>query len=131
MSFLDWLFGDREPSALESVADQERKRFWAVQHALDGPYGDNATNPALYGSHAYNATLGQMRDPLLRRQFKATTPSGLAEKSRSTRPIPPTQFSGSPTETVTAYLKDAPLDSIFLETRVPFDLPQETPFSGH
>lgn len=149
MSFLDWLFGDTEGSRLESHAfDEERQRFRAVQDALDGPYGDNATlysrtaklvsvanfpepknfaahlmlqfldrcdelniphprydigiqmlaaaaglcaaerltdlppNPALYGSHAYTATLGHMRDLLLRQQVKAIQPSATLDASR-------------------------------------------------
>lgn len=40
----------------------------------------------------------------LQKQLKENT-DRLAEKSRSTRPIPPTQFSGLPAENIAAYLR--------------------------
>jgi hypothetical protein len=53
-----------------------------------------------------------------------------AERLRSARPVAPSQFKGSPIDTVKAYLGDTFLDSIFLEGRVPFHIPDETRFSG-
>lgn len=55
----------------------------------------------------------------------------LKERTNSKRPIPPSDFKGSPRETVQTYLADTGLDDIFLDTRVPFNLPDEQRFSGH
>jgi hypothetical protein len=51
-----------------------------------------------------------------------------AEAKRSSRPIPPSQYDGSPSQVVQAYLKDTPLERVFLEPRIPFEIPDRTRF---
>jgi hypothetical protein len=52
----------------------------------------------------------------------------LAEGSRASRPLAPTQHKGSPAEIVEAYLGSTMLDAIFLESRVPFIVPEGVRF---
>jgi hypothetical protein len=181
--------------------------FYALERFTDLP-----PNPAQWGTHAYNAAVGQLRDLLIRQQFKATDPAatlaalseaivssliaiakalpapaqgfdpssvdipsattiplvdllpnagavieqsiepftsaranpfGLftwirerlaenakraAEATRSPRPVPPSQHPGSPRQIVRAYLADTPLERLFVESRVPFEIPERIRF---
>jgi hypothetical protein len=46
----------------------------------------------------------------------------VAEKSRSIRPLRPTDHPGTPAEIVSAYLKETPFERIFFQSRVPFSI---------
>jgi hypothetical protein len=51
-----------------------------------------------------------------------------AEAKRSPRPISPSQYAGSPSQVVLAYLKDTPLERVFIESHVPFAIPERIRF---
>jgi hypothetical protein len=59
------------------------------------------------------------------------TNAAVTERSRSARSILPSEHSGTSRQIVNIYLKNTPLEAIFIESHIPFKLPDETRFSGH
>ena len=57
LSLLEWLFGNLEQ---ENIPDPERERLKAVQYALLGPHGDNAT---LYSQTAALVSAANFPEP--------------------------------------------------------------------
>ena len=51
-----------------------------------------------------------------------------AEAKRSPRSIPPSQYAGSPAQVVDAYLGETPLQRIFIESHIPFEIPERIRF---
>ena len=74
------------------------------------------------------ARYGLFRD--VREQLKHNA-AKLAERLRAKQPPTPSEYHAAPSEIVHAYLDHAFLDAVFLNSRVPFYLPQEQRFSGH
>jgi len=81
------------------------------------------TTPFFHDGAKHLVIFSRLREQLLQNQLEA---SQYNEKKL----VRPQDFDGSPREKVRAYLKNTPLESLF-DISVPFEIPEETRFSGH
>lgn len=123
-----------------AVTRQLPKIAHGDEEAGDTPASDAASIPLIDLLPNVASIIEEMLEPFgspeaqqfglfrwLHDKLKANTDQ-LAEGSRSARPHPPTRHDGSPVDIVKAYLAHTMLDAIFLESRVPFIVPEHVRF---